>query len=64
LVPVGELEYWFPVLMADGASKNKKAEWANQAAMKLREKPESATDLLKFMQEIAAYQTAEALRMG
>jgi hypothetical protein len=64
LVPVGELEYWAPNLMTDGPSKSKKAEWANDAAMKIRQNPGQATDLLQFMREMAEYHAAETLRMA
>ena len=64
LVPVGELEYWAPNLMADGPSKSRKAEWANDAAMKIRQNPGQATDLLQFMREMAEYHAAETLRMA
>jgi hypothetical protein len=64
LVPVGELEYWAPALINDGPGKSKKAEWANHAAMKVRQEPNRAPDLLQFMREMAAYHNAEAYRMA
>lgn len=64
LVPVGELEHWAPNLMNSGPSKERKSEWANEAAMKIREQPDEAPDLLKFMREMAAYHSGEALRMS
>ena len=64
LVPVGELEHWAPDLMKNGPSKSKKAEWANEAAMKIRQSPDRASDVLEFMREMAAYHVAEAHRMA
>lgn len=64
LVPVGELEYWSSELMSDGPGKKRKAEWANEAAMRIREAPQRAPDLLRFMQEMAEYQAEEALRLA
>lgn len=64
LVPVGELEHWAPDLMDSGPSKSKKAEWANEAAMKIRQSPERASDVLEFMRDMAAYHVAEAHRMA
>lgn len=64
LVPVGELEYWAPAMMSEGPSKSKKAEWANEAAMRIRQDSDRAPDLLQFMREMAAYHAAETHRMG
>lgn len=62
LVPVGELEYWDPELMNEGPSKSKKAEWANTAAMNIREEPHKAVGLQQFMRNMARYHAAEAHR--
>jgi hypothetical protein len=64
LVPVGELEYWAADLMTGGPSRTRKAEWANEAAMKIRETPDQAPDLLEFMREMAKYHSAEGHRMA
>jgi hypothetical protein len=52
LVPVGELEYWAPDVM-EGISK-RKAEWANEAALRIAKGPEKATDVIGFVRAIAA----------
>jgi energy-coupling factor transporter ATP-binding protein EcfA2 len=63
LVPVGELEHWLPELMS-GTSKEKKAEWANVAAMKVRDTPSEAKELIKFIKDMVAFHLAEAHRMS
>ncbi len=63
LVPVGELEYWSPELGVS-ASKQKKAEWANEAAILLRETPDKANDLLDFVGMMGAFHTSEANRLS
>ena len=45
LVPVGELEFWVPVLVVSRPSKKKKAEWANYAANRIREIPSRPDDV-------------------
>lgn len=63
LVPVGELEYWSPALKVS-AGKSKKAEWANEAATRLRASPDDASDLLQFMSLIGKFHTSEAARIS
>jgi hypothetical protein len=63
LVPVGELEYWSPELGVT-ASKSKKAEWANEAAMLLRTNADRANDLLGFMETLGKFHAAEANRLA
>lgn len=63
LVPVGELEHWSPELDVE-ASKYKKAEWANEAAARLRHSPEKASDLVAFMQAIGTYHVEEAKKLA
>lgn len=56
LVPTGELEDWVPELTAGGPSKNKKAEWANFAANKLRDAPIGNNDVWSFVRKMAEFQ--------
>ncbi len=53
LVPVGELEWWGAEAMA-GVSKRNKAEWSNMAVKRIAEKANGLSDVIAFVQEIAA----------
>ena len=44
-VPVGELEFWVPVLVVSRPSKKNKAEWADYAANRIREIPSRLDDV-------------------
>ena len=61
LAPVGQLEYWSPGLEVQ-ASKSKKAEWSNEASLRIREHPELASDLLDFMRSIGEFHISEGMR--
>lgn len=56
LVPAGELEDWVPELTAGGPSKRKKAEWANNAANKLRDAMIGTDDVWAFVRRMAEFQ--------
>ncbi len=64
LVPCGELEGWVPSLMAGGPSKQKKSEWANAAANKIREAPVENDDIWGFVRQMARFQTDEVSRQS
>ena len=63
LVPVGELEHWEPEMMV-GLNKERKAEWANDAAMRIREEPAKLGELREFMRSMAEYHAAESVRLA
>lgn len=63
LVEVGELEYWLKGIM-DGASKSKKSEWANEAALRIRQRPPQDDDIWEFIRKIASYQRDQANRLS
>ncbi|MBX7133550.1 MAG: AAA family ATPase [Fimbriimonadaceae bacterium] len=64
LAPCGELEDWVPTLMMSGPSKQKKQEWANAAANRIREVPVGKEDIWAFVRQMASFQRDEASRLG
>jgi ABC-type cobalamin/Fe3+-siderophores transport system ATPase subunit len=62
LVPVGELDFWCEELMKDGPSKRKKAEWANEAAIRIRNGTSNSGDVWSFVESMVMYQQDEARR--
>jgi predicted ATPase len=58
LVPVGELENWLEDQNI-GASKSKKAAWANSAASHIRQIGIQQGDIWEFMKEVAGYLQSE-----
>lgn len=56
IVPVGELESWLPEdFMKDGPSKERKQEWADEAANRIRQRPEKAGAITDFIKQVAAF---------
>ncbi|QDT79453.1 hypothetical protein Mal35_29110 [Gimesia maris] len=64
LVPVGELEDWVPDLVKNGPSKKKKAEWANYAAIQIRETNPRENDIWDFVCKIAMFQRDDGARLA
>lgn len=64
LVPVGELEFWCKELMSDGPSKQRKSEWANEAAIRIRASSSRSDDVWSFVEGVASYQRDEASRLA
>lgn len=62
LAPVGELEYWEPDLMNDGPSKKHKAEWANEAALRIRRNGKRSGGIHDFVTQMCRYQQDLARR--
>lgn len=54
-VPVGELEYWVADLMKDGPSRKRKAEWAHEAARRIRESDSKTDDIWDFLKNIGQH---------
>ena len=63
LVPVGELEFWLAERMKDVSKKNK-AEWANKAAICIREAGSPKNDVWGFVRNVAEYQRDEASKLA
>ena len=56
IVPVGELESWLSVeFMKDGPSKERKQEWADEAASRIRLRPEEAGPISGFVKQVASF---------
>lgn len=56
IVPVGELESWLSEdFMKDGPSKERKQEWADEAASRIRQRPNDAGPIVEFVRQVAAY---------
>ena len=64
LVPVGELEYWARELMADGPSKLRKSEWANEAVRRIRATKVHEADIFQFMAGIEQFHVRETERLA
>lgn len=64
LVPVGELEYWCESLMSDGPSRQKKAEWANEVAVRIRLNPIQHGDIWAFVEGMTSFQKDEMSRLA
>lgn len=54
-VPVGELEYWVADLMKDGPSRKRKAEWAHEAASRIRESNIKTGNIWDFLNNIGQH---------
>ena len=59
LVPVGELEYW-----TSQHGRSRKAEWANEAARRIRSSPDEAKELIAFVENVGKFQLASAERLA
>ncbi len=59
LVPVGELEYWDPELLADAPSRRSKADWANFAASRIRDNGRQRHGIHEFVVRMCKYQQDE-----
>lgn len=56
IVPVGELESWLSEqFMRDGPSKERKQEWADEAAIRIRQQPEKAGAITDFIKQVAEF---------
>jgi predicted ATP-dependent endonuclease of OLD family len=64
LVPVGELEHWGSKLMSGGPRRIKKAEWASEAARRIRRSPEGAADIIGFVRRVGEFELTEAERLA
>lgn len=64
LVPVGELEDWVSDLMTNGPSRRKKADWANYAALRIRETDVRDNDVWDFIRQMANFQRNEGARLA
>jgi hypothetical protein len=56
IVPVGELESWLSEdFMKDGPSRERKQEWADEAANRIRQRPNEAGPICQFVKQVAAF---------
>jgi hypothetical protein len=56
IVPVGELESWLSEdFMKDGPSRERKQEWADEAANRIRQRPNEAGPIFQFVKQVAAF---------
>ena len=56
IVPVGELESWLSDdFMKGGPSQERKQEWADEAANRIRQDPENAGPIREFLREVAGF---------
>lgn len=56
IVPVGELESWLTEdFMKDGPSRERKQEWADEAANRIRQRPSEAGLICTFVKQVAAF---------
>lgn len=56
VVPVGELEAWLSeAFMKGGPSKERKQEWADEAATRIRQRPGDAGPITDFIKQVAAF---------
>ena len=63
MVPVGELEYWLADTMKD-VGKTRKADWANTAAVRIREMGSQQGDVWDFIRATADFQCDEASKLA
>lgn len=63
IVPVGELESWLSDdFMMDGPSRERKQEWADEAASRIRQRPDKAGPISGFVRQVAAFLTEREIQ--
>jgi hypothetical protein len=56
IVPVGELEFWLSEeFMKDGPGRERKQEYADEAANRIRKRPSEAGEISKFIASVSEF---------